>query len=83
MSFGHRSCKVSLMIDPNVIIVSFSLLTTLHVSVVIIWSIFLPFTGNKRIKIKLMDIYRLQIFKTMYVTCRDTLCKVLSYRLYL
>lgn len=69
------------MIDPNVIIVSFSLLTALHVSVVIIWSIFLSFASYEGIKIELMDIYRLQIFKTMYIACRDALGEVLPYGL--
>ena len=69
------------MIDPNVIIVSFSLLTALHVSVVIIRSIFLSFASDEGIKIELMDIYRLQVFKTMYIACGDALGEVLPYGL--
>lgn len=56
MPLGHRISKLSLMVDSDIVIISFSLLTAPHMSVVVIGSILLSLACNKGIKIELMNI---------------------------
>lgn len=55
------------MVGSNVVIVSFSFLTASHVSVIVVRSLLFPFARKEGIQVQLVDVYLLNVFKTLEI----------------